>query len=65
MKPESRSSSFGEDDRDRQLRDIVASAVHGLKFGEIVINIHDGKIVQVTRVEKTRVDKFNPYSRHP
>jgi hypothetical protein len=34
--------------------DLVRRAIAGLRFGEIVIAIHDGEIVQIARTEKLR-----------
>ena len=34
--------------------ELVRQALAGLKFGEIVIAIHDGEIVQIARTEKLR-----------
>jgi hypothetical protein len=34
--------------------DVVRRAIAGLRFGEIVIAIHDGEIVQIARTEKLR-----------
>jgi hypothetical protein len=36
---------------------LVRRALAGLKFGEIVIAVHDGEIVQVSRTEKYRLAK--------
>lgn len=33
---------------------LVREALTNLKFGEVVINVHDGEIVQVSRTEKIR-----------
>ncbi len=34
--------------------ELIKSALEGLKFGEVVIAIHDGEVVQVARTEKFR-----------
>jgi hypothetical protein len=36
---------------------VVRRALTGLRFGEIVIAVHDGEIVQVSRTEKFRTSK--------
>jgi hypothetical protein len=41
-------------DRDRNTIDLIRNALAGLKFGELVIAIHDGEIVQISRTEKFR-----------
>ncbi len=33
---------------------LVREALANLRFGEVVISVHDGEIVQVTRTEKIR-----------
>jgi len=37
--------------------DLVRTALAGLRFGEIVIAVHDGEIVQIARTEKFRTQK--------
>ncbi len=34
--------------------ELIKNALAGLKFGEVVIAVHDGEIVQVARTEKYR-----------
>ena len=41
-------------DRDRAALDLIRTALAGLKFGELVIAVHDGEVVQVSRTEKFR-----------
>lgn len=33
---------------------LVREALTGLRFGEVVIAVHDGEIVQIARTEKVR-----------
>jgi|RhiMethySRZTD1v2_1073278.scaffolds.fasta_scaffold4806568_1 hypothetical protein len=40
--------------RDTDQLDLVRRALAGLRFGEIVIAVHEGEIVQVARTEKLR-----------
>jgi hypothetical protein len=40
-------------DKDRVL-DLIRNALAGLKFGELVISVHDGEVVQIARTEKLR-----------
>jgi hypothetical protein len=37
--------------------DAVRDALRGLRFGEIVISVHDGNVVQVVRSEKVRLPR--------
>ncbi len=41
-------------DHDPDEIDVIRNALAGLKFGQVVIAVHDGKIVQVERTEKIR-----------
>lgn len=36
----------------------IAGAVASVKYGDIVIKIHDSRIVQVEKTEKTRYDNY-------
>lgn len=42
------------------LFDQIASAIRGLRFGSVEIQVHDGEIVQVERREKVRVARQPP-----
>ena len=44
-------------DRDRDVLEHVRNALAGLKFGEIIIAVHDGEIVQIARTEKFRPNR--------
>lgn len=35
----------------------IVEALKGLRFGSISITVHNSKIVQIDRVEKTRLDR--------
>ncbi len=37
--------------------DHIVSALAQLRYGEVVIAVHDGEIVQISRTEKLRVNK--------
>jgi len=37
----------------------IAEIVRGLKFGEVIIKVHDAKIIQVEKTEKSRYDSFH------
>jgi hypothetical protein len=36
----------------------ISGAVASLRYGDIVIKIHDSRIIQVERTEKTRYDNY-------
>ena len=37
----------------------IAEILAGLKYGEIIIKVHDSKIIQVEKTEKSRYDSFH------
>jgi len=37
----------------------IAEAVAALKFGEIIIKVHDAKIIQIEKTEKLRYDTYH------
>jgi hypothetical protein len=37
---------------------LVKAQVESLKFGAVQITVHDCKVVQIERVEKTRLDRL-------
>ena len=41
-------------DKERAAIDLIKSALAGLKFGELVISVHEGEVVQISRTEKLR-----------
>ncbi len=34
--------------------DLIARHLQGLRFGEVVIHVHDGRIVQIERTDRIR-----------
>lgn len=43
--------------RDGDPLELVRTALTGLRYGEVVIAVHDGEIVQIARTEKIRTAK--------
>ena len=41
-------------DKDRAALELIRTALAGLKFGELVISVHEGEVVQISRTEKLR-----------
>ncbi len=41
---------------DQQLLDRIAEQVNGIHYGQVTITVHDGRIVQIDRTERTRYD---------
>ena len=42
---------------------IVRAKVEGLRFGFVQIVVHDGKVTQIERTEKTRLGQNGPSAR--
>lgn len=42
---------------------IVRAKVEGLRFGVVQIVVHDGKVTQIERTEKTRLGQNGPSAR--
>ena len=40
----------------KEVQERLAEALQGLKFGTIEIQIHDSRVVRITRTEKVRLD---------
>lgn len=40
----------------KEVQDRLAEALQGLKYGSIEIQIHDSRVVRITRTEKVRLD---------
>ncbi|MDB4955704.1 MAG: putative small protein [Myxococcales bacterium] len=41
-------------DAERDALELVRAALAGLRYGEIVVAVHEGEIVQIARTEKLR-----------
>lgn len=41
---------------DQQWLERIADQVSGLSYGHVTITVHDGRIVQIDRTERTRYD---------
>lgn len=40
--------------QDNEKLKVIAEALSNLRFGELQITVHEGKIVQINRIEKQR-----------
>ena len=45
--------------------DLVRRQVESLRFGVVQITIHDSKVTQIDRTEKTRVENTAPFLNRP
>jgi hypothetical protein len=41
---------------DRQLIDYISKQIEGLEYGTVHIVVHDGRVVQIERTERSRLD---------
>ena len=39
-----------------ELADVILKYVNSLKFGQVLITVHDSKVVQIEKVERIRLD---------
>ena len=39
---------------ERELLDQLISAVRGIRFGSVVLTVHDGRIVEISKTERIR-----------
>jgi hypothetical protein len=37
----------------------ILSTLQGLRFGSVLITVHDSRVVQIERVDKVRLDNLN------
>jgi hypothetical protein len=44
-------------DGEAATRDALLAALRGIRFGSVEAVIHDGRVVQINRVEKVRMDR--------
>jgi hypothetical protein len=44
-------------DRNDDAVDAIRDALRGMRYGELVIQVHDGAVVQVVRSEKVRLPR--------
>jgi len=40
---------------ERELLEAVLAALRGLRYGSVVLTVHDGRLVEVQRTEKLRI----------
>lgn len=50
---------------DEQWQERILSQVSGLQYGQVIITVHDGRIVQIDRTERTRYDAATQKSAQP
>ena len=43
-----------KEDKEKEKFEVITEALEDLNFGELQITIHEGKIVQINRIEKHR-----------
>ena len=50
-------SDRDERSESREALDLIREALRGLRFGHVVVTVHDGVVAQVERTEKLRPQK--------
>jgi hypothetical protein len=45
--------------------DRIRSALEALRFGSVEVQVHDSRIVRITRIEKVRVETSLPPGKEP
>ena len=46
-----------------ELRERIADALRGLRYGTVELQVHDGRVVRITRTEKIILDAANDRSK--
>jgi hypothetical protein len=41
----------------------IQSALRGLRYGSVMITVHDSRIVQIERMEKVRLDELSGHEK--
>jgi hypothetical protein len=41
---------------ERELLQMVVAALEGLRYGSVLLTVHDGRVVEIQRTEKLRVN---------
>ena len=45
--------------------DVIQEKLGGLRYGQILLTVHDGRVVQIERTEKTRLESTSPKTNQP
>jgi len=45
--------------------EVVREKVRAIRFGSVLVTVHEGRVTQVESVEKTRIDPERPEDRGP
>ncbi|SLM48996.1 protein of unknown function [Nitrospira japonica] len=56
MRSLSNSTELSDHNVHRQVEQAIIHALKGIRFGSVEIIVHDSKVVQIERKEKTRFD---------
>jgi hypothetical protein len=43
-----------------EVQQLLTSAIKGIRFGQVVLVVQDGRVVQIDRLEKTRLSPPGP-----
>ena len=56
----SQETHSGQPDPHRAWVQVVTETVASLRYGVVQVTVHDGKVVQIERTERTRFDPSRP-----
>ena len=45
--------------------EVIKEKLGGLRYGQILLTVHDGRVVQIERTEKTRLESSSPKTNQP
>jgi len=45
--------------------EIIKEKLSGLRYGQILLTVHDGRVVQIERTEKTRLESSSSKTNQP
>jgi hypothetical protein len=45
--------------------DVIQEKLGGLRYGQVLLTVHDGRVVQIERTEKTRLESSSPKTNQP
>ena len=45
--------------------EVIKEKLGGLRYGQILLTVHDGRVVQIERTEKTRLESTSPKTNQP
>ena len=53
---ETSTTTYANDTKNHSWQELVVQEVESIRYGAVTITIHDGRVVQVEKTQKTRFD---------